>query len=142
MNPVDFPQGFFDIWIRGDESPWYHITPTVGLRYTPILNEKFQVFIGSQVGGIIGISPQITTDVRVNTSYFNTSYQRAGYSYSYNWNPFFGIRFFEHFEIKGEYLLAGMMEYEVTILNYNGVYQQRFFTVPAQFFNILLTYTF
>ncbi|MBD3273815.1 MAG: hypothetical protein GF372_00805 [Candidatus Marinimicrobia bacterium] len=141
-NQTDIPQGFYDIWIRGKESAWHHFTAAVGLRYTLIDKDQIRILAGAKMGGLIGISPEIITNVSTKLSLFNTSSQQSSTSLSYNLNPMFGVNLFQRIELKMEYIFAGMMKYQSTVFDYNGVVSERFFEVPAQFYNFLVSYSF
>ena len=144
INPTNLPNGFPGIDLTGRESNWYHVIPTVGIRYSPIQTQSFELFASLQVGGAYIISPEIDTDLLIEGAVFTTAYQRSAYGITYAVSPSAGMKLFKNFELNAEYIYGGVVNYSTQTLGVRGSNIQREFDykVPMEFLNIWANYHF
>ena len=144
VNSANLPNGFPGIDLIGRESNWYHVIPTIGIRYSPIQTQSFELFASLQAGGAYIISPEIDTDILIEGAVFTTAYQRSAYGLTYALSPSVGIKLFKNFELNTEYIYGGLVNYSTQTLGVRGSNVQREFDykVPMEFFNIWANYHF
>ncbi|MBD3274428.1 MAG: hypothetical protein GF372_03915 [Candidatus Marinimicrobia bacterium] len=141
-NETRLPEGFSNVGITGNESNWFHIIPTLGLRFSPVSTKDFELFAVAQFGFAYIITPQIDSDVLLPGSAFTYKYQRSTYGFTYALSPAIGMKIFRNFELNAEYIYGGTVNYEAQVqgLNNSLLQQDVEFKTPLKFLNIWANY--
>lgn len=116
VNGTDLPHGFSEIEIAGDETPWYHIAPMVGLRYSRIVGKTIDLYASLQGGAMYGNSPEIEATTRLETAVFTHAYQRSGTAWTYVAAAEVGMQIAGKVDVGLHALQSGLFSYQVQTL--------------------------
>jgi hypothetical protein len=141
-NETRLPEGFYDVGITGNESNWFHLIPTLGIRFSPVSTRHFELFAVAQIGFAYIITPQIDSDLLLPGSAFTYGYQRSTYGFTYALSPAVGMKVLRNFEFNAEYIYGGVVNYEARVQGWNNslLQQDVTFKTPLKLLNIWANY--
>jgi|GEM_PF-3190435 len=116
VNTVNLPNGFSNIELSGDETPWFHVAPMVGLRYSPVEMKSIGGHIFLQAGAMYGNSPQIEGANYLDGTRFTRAYQRSGTAWTYALAGGLGINLTGKLDLEFTGLLSGVFHYKIETL--------------------------